>query len=66
MPSAVLDLDELLGSGEAGRRLKLSSEWVRQLAEAGQLRGMRTRLGWLFSVEDLDRFAATRRNKDND
>ena len=46
---------------QAGRRLNLSAERVRQLTQAGQLACVRTPLGRLLDPADVERLAAERR-----
>lgn len=56
-----MEQDTLLRIGTAARILGLSTERVRQLAQEGRLREMRTVDGCrLFSEEDVERLAAER------
>lgn len=52
--------ESLLTPSDAGRVLGLSSRRVIQLADAGRLPVVRTRLGRLFRLEDVQRLAAER------
>ncbi|MBI1850299.1 MAG: helix-turn-helix domain-containing protein [Planctomycetes bacterium] len=44
-----------LSPAQAGRRLNVTPQWARKLAEAGKVRAIRTSLGWLFDEADVDR-----------
>ena len=49
---------------QAGRRLDLSAERVRQLTNAGVLGHVRTALGRLVDPADVERLAEQRRGRD--
>jgi len=46
--------------GEVAVRLGLSTRRVRSLAGMSELRGRRTSAGWIFDVEEVERFMAKR------
>ncbi len=52
--------EELIGTSDVARRLGLSESMVRELAVAGRLPAVRTRIGRLFSVADVEAFMAER------
>jgi hypothetical protein len=54
------EIRELLPISEAARRIKLSAQRLRTLADAGRVPCVRSPLGRLFDPADLDAFAATR------
>ena len=45
---------------DAVRRLEVSQPWVLHLIQRGELRAVRTRLGWLIDPASLDTVAAER------
>jgi len=45
----------------AARRLDVTPQWARKLAQRGQLRGVETALGWLIDPEDVERLARERK-----
>jgi excisionase family DNA binding protein len=53
--------EPMLSSSQAARLLEVSSERVRQLADAGKLPCERTPLGRLFDRADVEALAAERR-----
>lgn len=57
------ELERWLSSAEAAERLGVSQYWATKMAERGVLRGVKTRIGWLFDpagVEEEARRRATR------
>ena len=48
---------------EAGRVLETSGQWVTHLARAGQLKGIKTSLGWLVDPEDVKALAKEKKRK---
>lgn len=59
----VEELERWLSSAEAAERLGVSQYWATKMGERGALRGVKTRIGWLFdpaSVEEEARRRATR------
>jgi hypothetical protein len=54
-------LEHLLRPKDAGLLLGLTSVRVRQLADEGRIPCVRTRLGRLFHIRDVERFAAERK-----
>jgi len=55
------DADDILTSGPAARIIGFSTEALRQVVRAGNLRAMRTAGGvLLFKRSDVERFAAER------
>jgi excisionase family DNA binding protein len=53
-------MPEMLTPAQAARKLQVSGEYVRELANSGKLPCTRTPLGRLFRVEDIERFEAER------
>jgi len=49
-----------LTTGEASRRLAMSSQWARVQATSGVLRTVSTRLGLLFDPESVDELVRAR------
>jgi hypothetical protein len=49
-----------LTTSQVARHLGVSAERVRQITRAGRLVPVRTPLGCLYSVDDVDRFARSR------
>jgi len=47
-------------TGEASRRLRMSSQWTRQMAERGAVRTMATPLGLLFDPQSVDALVRAR------
>lgn len=56
-------MEQTLSPTEAGRRLGLSAERVRQLVRAGTLPSIPTPLGHLIRREDVDELAEARRQQ---
>jgi hypothetical protein len=57
------ELERWLSSAEAAERLGVSQYWATKMGERGALRGVKTRIGWLFdpaSVEEEARRRVTR------
>ena len=53
-----VDMNELLTTGDTAKRIKRSTDRVRQLERAGKLPAQKTRSGQrLFKASDVDRFA---------
>lgn len=48
---------------EAGRVLETSGQWVTHLARTGQLRGIKTSLGWLVDPADVKAMAKEKKRK---
>lgn len=48
---------------EAGRVLETSGQWVTHLARTGQVRGVKTSLGWLVDPEDVEALAKEKKRK---
>lgn len=48
---------------EAGRVLETSGQWVTHLARTGQVRGIKTSLGWLVEPEDIRALAKEKKRK---
>ena len=56
-----MDREQFLTTGDAARKLNVSSEYVRRLTLAGKLSATRTVSGqYLFEESDLERFARKR------
>ncbi len=51
-----------LSPAQAARLLGITPQWVRKLAQAGQLRAIETPLGWLIDQEDAIRMAVERQH----
>lgn len=49
------EIERLLRTGEVAMRWRVSRARVAQLREAGILRGVRTALGYLYRLEDVER-----------
>jgi len=47
-------------TGEASRRLRMSPQWTRRMAERGTIRTMATPLGLLFDPESVEAMVCTR------
>jgi len=45
---------------QAGRVLGTPGQWVTHLARSGELRGVKTALGWLVDPKDVERVAEKR------
>lgn len=54
---------EYITPSQAARRLDLSKSRILQLNNEGRLRAIRTPLGRLFDLEDIERFAREREVK---
>lgn len=63
MALAPPDLEALLSPSEAARRLGRSYGRVKQLIDAGQLRAVRTALGYLIEPAALEEYAARQRHQ---
>ena len=48
---------------EAGRVLETSGQWVTHLARTGQVRGIKTSLGWLVEPADIEALAKEKKRK---
>lgn len=48
---------------EAGRVLETSGQWVTHLARTGQVRGIKTSLGWLVEPSDIEALAKEKKRK---
>ena len=49
------NLGEILTTGDAAKELRVSTDFVRQLARAGRLPALMTRSGqWLFRLQDVE------------
>ncbi len=48
---------------EAGRVLETSGQWITHLARTGQVRGVKTSLGWLVNPEDIEALAKEKKRK---
>ena len=46
-----------LSPSQAGRVLGTSGQWITHLARSGELRGVKTALGWLVDPEDVEDLA---------
>ena len=56
-------LEDWLSPSEAGRVLETSGQWVTHLARDGQVRGIKTSLGWLVHPDDIKAIADERKKK---
>ena len=56
-------LEDWLSPSEAGRVLGTSGQWVTHLARDGQVRGIKTSLGWLLHPDDIKEIADERKKK---
>lgn len=56
-------LEHWLSPSEAGRVLGTSGQWVTHLARDGQVRGIKTSLGWLVHPDDIKTIADERKKK---
>ncbi len=56
-------LEDWLSPSEAGRVLGTSGQWVTHLARDGQVRGIKTSLGWLLHPDDVKAIADQRKKK---
>ncbi len=59
----VEEVESWLSPSQAGRALGTSGQWVTHLARTGQLRGVKTALGWLMDPNDVERMANERLEK---
>ncbi len=57
------ELEKWWSPSEAGRALETSGQWVTHLARTGQIRGVKTSLGWLVDPEDVKKVAAERKRR---
>lgn len=57
------ELEEWLSPSEAGRIIKTSGQWVTHLAREGEVRGIKTSLGWLVHPDDIKELAQERKRK---
>lgn len=60
----VEEVQRWLSPSQAGRVLGTSGQWVTHLARSGELRGVKTTLGWLVDPDDVENMAK-KRNKDD-
>jgi hypothetical protein len=56
-------LEHWLSPSEAGRVLGTTGQWVTHLARDGQVRGIKTSLGWLLHPDDIKAIADERKKK---
>ncbi len=56
-------IEDWWSPSEAGRVLETSGQWVTHLARTGQVRGIRTSLGWLVDPEDIEALAKEKKRK---
>lgn len=56
----VEEVQQWLSPSQAGRVLGTSGQWVTHLARTGELRGVKTALGWLVDPNDVKRVAKKR------
>ena len=56
----VEEVQQWLSPSQAGRVLGTSGQWVTHLARTGELRGVKTALGWLVDTNDVKRVAKKR------
>ena len=64
MPHMLTDTEEVYACIDVARRSNLSTQRIRQLADAGKLPALRTPGGQhIFRKEDVERFLAMRRRK---
>ncbi len=61
----VEEVQRWLSPSQAGRVLGTSGQWVTHLARSGELRGVKTALGWLVDPEDVETMAK-KRNRDGE
>ena len=59
----MVTLDEMLPTSEAARVLGISPVYLRDLLKAGRLPCVKTRLGRLVAIEDVERFRVEREAK---
>ena len=57
------ELEEWWSPSEAGRELETSGQWITHLAREGQIRGVKTSLGWLVYPEDVRTLAKEKKRK---
>ncbi len=57
------DVEGWLSPSHAGRVLGVSGQWVTNLCRKGELRAVRTALGWLVDPDDIERLAGEREKK---
>lgn len=57
------ELEKWLSPSEAGRELETSGQWVTHLARSGQIRAIKTSLGWLVDPEDVKEMAKLRKKR---
>ncbi len=56
----VEEVQDWLSPSQAGRVLGTSGQWVTHLARTGELRGVKTALGWLVDPEAVENMAKKR------
>ena len=56
----VEEVRDWLSPSQAGRILGTSGQWVTHLARAGELRGVKTALGWLVEPKAVKQMAKKR------
>lgn len=56
----VKEVETWLSPSQAGRVLGTSGQWVTHLARTGELRGVKTALGWLVDPQDVKHMAEKR------
>jgi hypothetical protein len=50
-----MDLTDAYGTGDVARMFEISPQRVRQLVAKGVIKGVPTRLGWLYPLEEIER-----------
>ena len=56
----VREVESWLSPSQAGRVLGTSGQWVTHLARRGELRGVKTALGWLVDPGEVEKMAHKR------
>ena len=56
----VQEVESWLSPSQAGRVLGTSGQWITHLARNGELRGVKTALGWLVDPSDVEQMAYKR------
>jgi hypothetical protein len=57
------ELEGWWSPSEAGRELETSGQWITHLARTGQVRGIKTSLGWLVKPDDIKDLAKEKKKK---
>jgi hypothetical protein len=57
------ELERWWSPSEAGRELETSGQWITHLARTGQVRGIKTHLGWLVHPDDITKLAKEKKKK---